>query len=219
MKTSNIVLLGSPGVGKGTYAELLSKKYKIPHISTGQMFRDAIKEGSELGKKVEGFIAKGGLVPDDITVEVVKVRLKKEDCKNGFLLDGFPRTIPQAEALEKIRKIDKVLNFVASEETITERLSWRRTCGKCEAIYHLKNIPPKVAGICDKCGGKLYQRSDETPEAIKERMKEYEKKTKPLIDFYKKRGLLANIDANYPYEDIDKIISQCDKEIERISES
>jgi adenylate kinase len=219
MKTLNIVLLGSPGVGKGTYAELLSKKYKIPHISTGQMFRDAIKEGTELGKKVEGFITKGNLVPDDITVEVVKVRLKKEDCKNGFLLDGFPRTIPQAEALEKIRKIDKVLNFVASEETITERLSWRRTCGKCEAIYHLKNIPPKVAGICDKCGGKLYQRSDETPEAIKERMKEYEKKTKPLIDFYKKRGLLANIDANYPYEDIDKIISQCDKEIERISES
>jgi len=210
MKTLNIVLLGPPGVGKGTYAELLSKKYKIPHISTGQMFRDAIKEGSELGKKVEGFIAKGDLVPDDITVEVVKVRLKAEDCKNGFLLDGFPRTIPQAEALEKIRKIDKVLNFVASEKTITERLSWRRTCEKCGAIYHLKNIPPKVAGICDKCGGKLYQRSDETPEAIKVRMKEYSKKTKPLIDFYKKRGLLANIDANYPYEQIDKIIFQCE---------
>jgi len=210
MKTLNIVLLGPPGVGKGTYAELLSKKYKIPHISTGQMFRDAIKEGSELGKKVEGFIAKGDLVPNEITIEVVKVRLKAEDCKNGFLLDGFPRTIPQAEVLEKIRKIDKVLNFVASEETITERLSWRRTCSKCGAIYHLKNIPPKVDGICDKCGGKLYQRSDETPETIKVRMEEYKKKTKPLIDFYKKRGLLANIDANYPYEEIDKIISQCE---------
>jgi len=218
MKTLNVVLLGSPGVGKGTYAELLSKKYKIPHISTGQMFRDAIKENSELGKKVEEFIAKGDLVPDEITIEIVKVRLKAEDCKKGFLLDGFPRTIPQAEALEKIRKVDKVLNFVASDKTITERLSWRRTCGKCGAIYHLKNIPPKVDGICDKCGGKLYQRSDETPEAIKVRMKEYDKKTKPLIDFYKKKKLLANIDANYPYEEIDKIISQCDKEIERISE-
>jgi adenylate kinase len=219
MKTLNIVLLGPPGVGKGTYAGILSKKYNIPHISTGQMFRDAIKEGSELGRKVEGFISKGDLVPDEITIEVVKVRLKEKDCNKGFLLDGFPRTIPQAEALEKIRKIDKVLNFVASDETITERLSWRRTCKKCGAIYHLKNIPPKVEGICDKCGGELYQRSDETPAAIKVRMKEYNRKTKPLIDFYKKKKLLANIDANYPYEKIDKIISQCDKEIEEISES
>jgi len=217
MKTLNIVLLGPPGVGKGTYAGILSKKYNIPHISTGQIFRDEIKKQSEIGKKVEGFIKKGDLVPDEITIEVVKVRLK--DCKKGFLLDGFPRTIPQAEALEKITKIDKVLNFVASEETIMERLSWRRTCGKCGAIYHLKNIPPKVDGICDKCGGKLYQRSDETPEAIKVRMKEYDRKTKPLIDFYKKKKLLANIDANYPYEQVDKIISQCDNEINKISEN
>ena len=209
MKTLNIVLLGPPGVGKGTYAGILSKKYNIPHISTGQIFRDEIKKGSELGKKVESFISKGDLVPDDITIEVVKVRLK--DCKKGFLLDGFPRTIPQAEALEKIIKIDKVLNFVASEETIMERLSWRRTCGKCGAIYHLKNISPKVDSICDKCGGKLYQRSDETPEAIKVRMKEYDRKTKPLVDFYKRKKLLANIDANYPYEQVDKIISQCDR--------
>ena len=218
MKTLNIVLLGPPCVGKGTYAGILSKKYSIPHISTGQIFRDEIKKQSELGKKVESFISKGDLVPDDITIEVVKVRLKEGDCKKGFLLDGFPRTIPQAEALEKITKIDKVLNFVASEKTITERLSWRRTCSKCGAIYHLKNIPPKVDGICDKCGGKLYQRSDETPKAIKVRMKEYDKKTKPLIDFYKKKKLLTNIDANYPYEQVDKIISQCDSEIERISE-
>jgi adenylate kinase len=219
MKTLNIVLLGAPSVGKGTYAGILSKKYNIPHISTGQMFRDAIKEGSKLGKKVDGFISKGDLVPDNITIEVVKVRLKEEDCKKGFLLDGFPRTIHQAESLEKIKKIDKVFNFVASKETITERLSWRRTCGKCGAIYHLKNIPPKVEGICDKCGGELYQRSDETPEVIKVRMKEYNRKTKPLIDFYKKKKLLVNIDANYPYEEIDKIIAQCDKKIEKESES
>jgi adenylate kinase len=219
MRTLNIVLLGAPGVGKGTYAEILSKKYKIPHISTGQMFRDAMKEKTELGKKVESFINKGDLVPDNIVIEMVKVRLKERDCEKGFLLDGFPRTIPQAEALEKIRKIDKVFNFVASEETITERLSGRRTCRKCGAIYHVKNIPPKVEGICDKCGGKLYQREDEKPETIKVRMEEYNRKTKPLIEFYKKRGLLVNIDANYPYEEIEKIISQCDEEIEKISES
>ena len=219
MKTLNIVLLGPPGVGKGTYAGILSKKYNIPHISTGQIFRDEIKKQSELGKKVESFIKKGDLVPDEITIEVVKVRLKEVDCKKGFLLDGFPRTIPQAEALEKITKIDKVLNFVASEETIMGRLSWRRTCRKCGAIYHLKNIPPKVDGICDKCGGKLYQRSDETPEAIKVRMIEYDRKTKPLVDFYKNKKLLTDIDANYPYEQVDKIISQCDNEINKISEN
>ncbi|MDI6826086.1 MAG: adenylate kinase [Candidatus Aenigmarchaeota archaeon] len=215
MKTLNIVLLGAPGVGKGTYAEILSKKYKIPHVSTGQMFRDAIKERSELGKKVESFITKGDLVPDDITIDVIKERLKEEDCKKGFLLDGFPRTIPQAEALEKMRKISKVLNFVASEENIIERLSGRRTCKKCGAIFHVKNIPPKVEGICDECGGELYQREDETPEAIKVRMKEYNRKTKPLVDFYKKRGLLVNIDANYPFEEIEKIVSQCEMALKK----
>ena len=210
----NIVLLGSPGVGKGTYAGILSKKYSIPHISTGQLFRDAIKNKTELGKKVEEYVNRGGLVPDEIVIQIVRERLEKDDCKNGFLLDGFPRTIPQAEALEKFKKIDKVLNFVASEQEILNRLGGRRTCRKCEAIFHLKNIPPRVSGVCDNCGGELYQREDEKPEAIKKRMVEYSKKTKPLIDYYSKKRLLTNIDANYPIEEVDKIISQCEETLQ-----
>ena len=206
----NIILLGSPGVGKGTYATLLSKKYGIPHISTGDIFREAVKEKSELGIKVKEFLDRGELVPDDITILVIKERLKKNDVDVGFLLDGFPRTIPQAEALEKFKKIDKVLNFVASEKTIIDRLSGRRICKKCGAIYHVINIKPRVEGVCDKCSGELYQRSDEKPEVVKIRLKEYNKKTKPLIDYYKKKGLLANINANFPIEEVDKIISQCE---------
>ena len=206
----NIILLGSPGVGKGTYATLLAKKYKIPHISTGDIFREAVKEKSELGIKVKEFLDRGELVPDDITILVIKERLKKNDVNVGFLLDGFPRTITQAEALENFKKIDKVLNFVAPEKTIMDRLSGRRICKKCGAIYHLINIKPKVEGICDKCSGELYQRSDEKPNVIKKRLKEYNKKTKPLIDYYKKKGLLANINANFSIGEVDKIISQCE---------
>jgi len=206
----NIILLGSPGVGKGTYATLLAKKYKIPHISTGDIFREAVKEKSELGIKVKEFLDRGELVPDDITILVIKERLKKNDANVGFLLDGFPRTITQAEALENFKKIDKVLNFVAPEKTIMDRLSGRRICKKCGAIYHLINIKPKVEGICDKCSGELYQRSDEKPNVIKKRLKEYNKKTKPLIDYYKKKGLLANINANFSIGEVDKIISQCE---------
>jgi len=206
----NVVLLGIPGVGKGTYAGILSKNYKIPHISTGQILRDEVKKGTKLGKKVEEIINRGDLVPDEIVIQIVRDRLEKDDCKNGFLLDGFPRTVPQARALEKIKKIDKVLNFVASQKVIMERLGGRRICRQCGAIFHVKNIPPKVSGVCDHCGGELYQREDEKTEAIKIRMKEYEKKTKPLINFYKKGNLLINIDANYPIEEIDKIISQCE---------
>jgi len=211
----NIVLLGPPGVGKGTYADILSKRYNIPHISTGQLFRDAIKNKTELGKKVDEYVNRGDLVPDEIVIQIVRERLEKDDCKNGFLLDGFPRTIPQAEALEKFKKTNKVLNFVASEGVILERLGGRRTCRKCGAIFHVKNVPPKVSGICDYCGGELYQREDEKPEAVKIRMAEYSKKTKPLIDYYSKKGLLANIDANYPIEEVDKIISQCEEELSR----
>ena len=211
----NIVLLGSPGVGKGTYAGILSKKYNIPHISTGQLFRDAIKNRTELGNKVEEYVNRGDLVPDEIVIQIVRERLEKDDCINGFLLDGFPRTISQAEALEEFKKIDKVLNFVATEEEILNRLGGRRTCRKCGTIFHVKNIPPKVSGVCDNCGGELYQREDEKPEAIKIRMAEYHKKTKPLIDYYSNKVLLANIDANYSIEEVDKIISQCEEALEK----
>lgn len=212
----NIILLGPPGIGKGTYAEILSEKYNIPHISTGQLFREEIDKKTELGKRVDDYVNRGELVPDEITIRLVKERLKKRDCKNGFLLDGFPRTIHQAKALEKITKIDKVLNFVASEEVIVDRLSGRRTCRKCGAIYHTRNVPPEVEGVCDKCEGKLYQREDETPEAVRIRMKEYNKKTKPLVDYYKKSDLLVNVDANHPIEEVDEIISQCDEAISKI---
>jgi len=211
----NIVLLGSPGVGKGTYANILSKKYNIPHISTGDIFREAVKKRTKLGRKVKEFLDRGELVPDYITIQVVKERSEKYDAKEGFLLDGFPRTINQAEKLEEFKKIDKVLNFVAPEKAIMDRLSGRRVCKKCGAIYHIKYMKPRVEGVCDKCGGELYQRSDEKPKIIKKRLKEYSRKTKPLIDYYKKKGLLANINSNFPIEKVDKIISQCELALEK----
>ncbi|KPV62992.1 MAG: Adenylate kinase [Candidatus Bathyarchaeota archaeon BA2] len=210
----NVVILGSPGVGKGTYANFLSEKYNTPRISTGDLFREAIRDETELGKKIKDYVSRGDLVPDEITIELVKERLERDDCKNGFFLDGFPRTVVQAEALEKFKKIDKVLNFVASDRVVLSRLGGRRTCRECGAIYHIKEIPPKVEGICDFCGGKLYQRSDETPQAIKNRLKVYREKTKPVLDYFRKRGLLVDIDAKYPFEEIDKVIFQCEKHLQ-----
>jgi len=215
----NVVLLGSPGVGKGTYADILSKKYKIPKIASGDLFHEAIRKQTELGKKVRGYVSSGELVPDEIVIKLVKERLEKDDCKNGFFLDGFPRTINQAKALDKFKRIDKVLNFFASEDEIVSRLSGRRTCKKCGAIFHVRNKPPKTDGICDYCGGELYQRTDENPETIKNRLQVYYEKTEPLIDHYRKKGILAEIDANYGYSEIDKVISQCDEALSNIRNS
>jgi len=189
----NIILLGSPGVGKGTYATELSKRLNIPHISTGDIFRKHMAESTELGVKTKEFIDKGQLVPDSITIEMTKQEFEK--CPNGFLLDGFPRTIAQAEAFETT-KINMVLNFIADDEIIIQRLSGRRTCKQCSAIFHIKNIPPKKEGVCDKCGGELYQRDDEKPEVIKNRLDVYNKQTKPLIDYYKGKGLLKEVKVN-----------------------
>ena len=213
----NIVILGSPGVGKGTYAKILSDKYRIPRISVGDLFREAIRDETELGKKAKDYVSRGDLVPDEMVIELVKERLQKDDCKNGFLLDGFPRTIAQAEAMDKFMKTDKVLNFVASDWVIMSRIGGRRTCRDCGATYHIKEIPPKVEGICDRCGGQLYQRSDETPQAIKNRLRIYREKTKPVIDYFRKKGLLAKIDANYPFEKIGKVIAQCEKHLQNLS--
>jgi len=211
----NIILLSVPGTGKGTYASFLSKKYKIPHISSGDLFREAVEKNTEVGRKAEKYMKEGELVPDEIVIPLIKERLEKEDCKKGFLLDGYPRTIAQAEALDKFKKIDKVLNFIASEDIIMDRLVGRRTCRECGSTFHVKNRPPKVRGICDNCGGELYQREDDEPEAIKKRNKEYEIKTMPLIEYYKKKGLLANIDANPPIEEVEKIIAQCDEVLKK----
>lgn len=190
-----IVLLGSPGVGKGTYASMIKEKYKLAHISTGDLIREEMRKDSELGKKAKTFYDKGELVPDEITLELLKKRLEKKDAKN-FLLDGFPRSIKQAEALEKITKIDRVVNFYASDKVIQHRLSGRRICKKCGAIFHIVTRAPKKPGICDLCGGELYQRADETPAVIKDRLRLYREKTKPLEEYYRKKGILREICAD-----------------------
>ena len=213
----NIVILGPPGVGKGTYAGFLSKKYNIPKISVGDLFRRAIKDETELGKKIKDYVSSGDLVPDEIVIELVKNRLQGDDCKGGFLLDGYPRTVPQAEAMGKFKKIDAALNFVAPDEVIMSRIGGRRTCSKCGAIYHVKNVPPKVEGICDRCGRRLIQRSDEKPQVIKNRLVVYREKTKPVVDYLRKQGLLVDIDAHYSIEEMDKIISQCEKHLQDLS--
>jgi adenylate kinase len=214
----NIVMLGSPGVGKGTYAKILSDKYNIPRISVGDLFRKAIRDETELGKKIRGYVSRGDLVPDEMVIELVKERLQEDDCKNGFFLDGFPRTIAQAEAMEKFKKVDKAFNFVASDGVIMSRLGGRRTCRECGAIYHVENIPSKVEGVCDRCGGGLYQRSDETSQAIKNRLRVYREKTKPVVDYFRKKGLLADIDANYQFEEVDKVISQCERHLQNLGQ-
>ncbi|NAZ25393.1 MAG: adenylate kinase [Thermofilum sp.] len=198
-----LVFIGPPGVGKGTYAKAVSEKFGIPHISTGDIFREEIKKGSELGKRVKEFLDKGLLVPDDIVIEVVKQRLSMDDCRKGFILDGFPRTLQQAEALEQFARPEWAFLFQAREETILERLGGRRICPNCGAIYHIKYMPPKVPGICDKCGTPLIQRKDDTPEVIMERLKIYREQFTPIILFYKERGRLVEIDAN---EQADKVV-------------
>ncbi|NLV76486.1 MAG: adenylate kinase [Tissierellia bacterium] len=207
-----LVLLGPPGAGKGTQASAIVKKYNIPHISTGDIFRENIKQGTELGKKAKEYIDKGLLVPDDIVVSIVKDRILEEDCKNGFLLDGFPRTLNQGEALDDELsqmnlKLDKVININVEKEVLIERTIGRRICKDCGATYHIKFNPPVKEGICDNCGGKLYQRDDDTQETIEKRIEVYQKQTKPLIDYYTKKGLILNVDGTKKISEIfDEIV-------------
>jgi adenylate kinase len=195
-----LILLGPPGAGKGTQASAIVEKYNIPHISTGDIFRANIKEKTELGKQIEEYLNKGLLVPDELVVSIVKDRISKEDCKNGFLLDGFPRTVAQAEALDEELKnmsltIDKVINIQADKDLLIERIIGRRICRDCGATYHIKFSPTKKEGICDKCGGELYQREDDKLETVEKRIEVYTEQTKPLIDYYAKKGLLLNVDG------------------------
>ena len=205
-----IIMLGAPGAGKGSQASRIAMEYQLPHISTGDIFRANLKEETELGKKAKSFMDKGELVPDDITIAMLLERIHKEDCKNGYILDGFPRTIPQAEALKealakKDEKIDLALDVEASDELIIKRMAGRRTCPACGAIYHIVSLPPKTEGICDRCGADLIQRKDDNEETVKNRLKIYHEVTEPLISYYKKEGILEEIDGA---EELDKVFEK-----------
>jgi adenylate kinase len=197
----NLIFLGAPGAGKGTLAALLSKDYGIPQISTGDLFRAAVKDGSELGRKVKGIMEKGELVPDSLTIQLVRERLAKPDAQEGYILDGFPRTVAQADALAEFQKIDLAVNFSISDELVIRRLSGRRVCRSCGAIYHIENMPPEVEGTCDRCGGELYIRDDDKIESIKNRLRVYKEQTEPLIAYYKDKSLLREIDSSKSPED------------------
>lgn len=192
----NIVLLGPPGAGKGTLAALLKNELGVPHISTGDIFRSNIKNGTELGRKVQGILASGGLVPDEVTIEMVRGRLGEDDTGSGCILDGFPRTIAQAEALDAMASIDAVINFVLDDEEVVKRLSGRRLAPSTGRIYHIVTNPPKQEGLDDETGEKLIQRDDDKPEAIRHRLEVYRKETAPLIDYYRGKGNIIDIDAS-----------------------
>ena len=201
------LLLGPPGAGKGTQAVKIVEKYGIPHISTGDIFRENIKKGTELGKKAQEYMNKGELVPDDLVIAIATARLLEDDCKNGFLLDGFPRTVYQAEKLDEFleahnSKIDKVVDISVGKEELMIRLTGRRVCKKCGASYHIVNIPPKKEGVCDICGGPLIQRDDDNAETAANRIEVYEEQTRPLVDYYKKAGNLVLIDGTTGLENV-----------------
>ena len=196
----DLILLGPPGSGKGTQAQKIVERYHIPQISTGDILRAAVKEQTPLGKEAKAYMDQGKLVPDEVVVGIVRERLKAQDCKNGFILDGFPRTVPQAEALGATlqamnRRIDRVISIDVNNEELVKRLTGRRTCRGCGAMYHLIFDPPQKQGVCDRCGGELYQRADDKEETIKERLKVYEEQTAPLIAYYRDKGSLRTIDG------------------------
>lgn len=191
----NLILLGAPGAGKGTQAEILCREMKIPTISTGNILRAAVKNGTPTGLKAKAFMDAGKLVPDEVIIGIISERLAEDDCKNGYILDGVPRTIAQAEAMEKAGIVfDDVVSIEISDEAIMDRMSGRRVCESCGASYHLVAVPPKTPGICDHCGGKLVQRHDDEPETVKARLEVYHKETEPLKDFYRVRGILKSVE-------------------------
>ncbi|MBR4719463.1 MAG: adenylate kinase [Lachnospiraceae bacterium] len=202
-----IIMLGAPGAGKGTQAKMIAERYGIPHVSTGDIFRANIKEQTELGMEAKQYMDKGLLVPDELTVKILLDRVAKDDCKNGYVLDGFPRTIPQAEVLDKAvaelnDKLDYAINVEVKDENIVKRMSGRRACLKCGATYHIEHIPPKQEGICDKCGSELVLRDDDKPETVNKRLNVYHEQTQPLIDYYNKKGILKEVDGSQDMKDV-----------------
>ena len=208
-----IVMLGAPGAGKGTQAKMIAAKYGIPHISTGDIFRSNIKNGTELGRKAKEYMDQGLLVPDELVVDLVVDRVKQDDCANGYVLDGFPRTIPQAEALDRAladmgQKMDYAIDVNVPDENIVERMSGRRACVGCGATYHLVYAPAKVEGICDVCGKELILRDDDKPETVKKRLGVYHEQTQPLIDYFEKNGILRTVDGTMDIDDVFKAITE-----------
>lgn len=202
-----IIMLGAPGAGKGTQAKQIAAKYQIPHISTGDIFRANIKDGTELGRKAKEYMDQGLLVPDELTCDLVVDRIGREDCKNGFVLDGFPRTIPQAQALDAAldamgESMDYVIDIDVEDESIVQRMSGRRACLNCGATYHVVTIPPKKEGICDACQSPLVLRDDDQPETVKKRLNVYHEQTQPLIDYYKNKGILQSVNGMEPMETV-----------------
>ena len=202
-----IIMLGAPGAGKGTQAKQIADKYAIPHISTGDIFRANLKAGTELGKKAKEYMDQGLLVPDELTCDLVMDRISQDDCKNGFVLDGFPRTIPQAEALDAAlsninEKMDYAIDVDVPDENIVNRMSGRRACLNCGATYHIVSIPTKVEGICDRCGSQVVLRDDDQPETVKKRLDVYHEQTQPLIDYYKEQNILKTVNGTQPMEDV-----------------
>lgn len=208
-----LIMLGAPGAGKGTQAKKIAEKYQIPHISTGDIFRANIKNGTELGNKAKSYMDQGHLVPDELTCDLVVDRINQEDCKNGYVLDGFPRTIPQAEALKAAldkmgETIDYAIDVEVPDENIVNRMGGRRACPGCGGTYHIKHNPPKVEDICDVCGAKLVLRDDDKPETVTKRLSVYHEQTKPLIDFYKKEGVLREVDGTQDLNDVFQAITE-----------
>ncbi len=202
-----IIMLGAPGAGKGTQAKMIAEKYSVPHISTGDIFRANIKNGTELGMEAKKYMDQGLLVPDELTVKILLDRVAQDDCQNGYVLDGFPRTIPQAEVLDKALteindKIDYAINVDVPDENIIRRMSGRRACLTCGATYHIEHIPPKTEGICDVCGKELFLRDDDQPETVKNRLDVYHKQTQPLIDFYQAKDILKEVDGTVDMKDV-----------------
>lgn len=203
-----LILLGAPGAGKGTQAEMICQTLSIPQISTGNIIRAQIKSGTELGLRVKAIVESGALVSDELVVELLKHRISQPDCANGFVLDGFPRTIPQAEALEKICAIDAVLEIYVPDEKIISRMSGRRTCPACGASFHIEYNPPRKEGVCDTCGAQLILRPDDDPKVVASRLKVYHDQTEPLIGFYKSRGLLKTVEGQEELADTTRLVKE-----------